>query len=242
LRSAVAQAPSKIKTTVSAHLSSHWLAFSVRRSSRLMTVDLSSCHAMRWSAFAPRGSINPQMRPLQREVSLKFDPPGVTACCWGMISPGTKLNLEFPVKVWSKGEAREARFGELLTRRTIVSVYMKNNTPSCDRQNESLVEHAARFAAAGYDLIALSRDTCGSHGRYAAAKSIPYLLVSDPKDQFALAADSLVAKSMYGRSYIGPARAAFVLDPDGTVVAIAEKVDTVDHAGQLLTLIAGLRP
>jgi len=158
-----------------------------------------------------------------------------------MISPGKKLSLDFPVKVWSGGEAREVRFADLLTRRTIVSVYMKNNTPSCDRQNESLVEHAAQFAAAGYDLIALSRDTCGSHGRYAVAKSIPYRLVSDPKDQFAQAADSLVAKSMYGRSYVGPARAAFVLDPDGTVLAVAEKVDTADHAGQMLTLIGGLR-
>jgi thioredoxin-dependent peroxiredoxin len=159
-----------------------------------------------------------------------------------MISPGKKLSLDFSVKVWSGGEAREVRFGDLLTRRTIVSVYMKNNTPSCDRQNESLVAHAAQFAAAGYDLIALSRDTCGSHGRYAAAKSIPYRLVSDPKDEFAQAADSVVSKSMYGRSYLGPARAAFVLDPDGTVLAVAEKVDTADHAGQLLALIAGLGP
>lgn len=159
-----------------------------------------------------------------------------------MISPGEKLPLNFSVKVWSGGEARDVRFADLLTRRTIVSVYMKNNTPSCDRQNESLVAHAAQFAAAGYDLIALSRDTCGSHSRYAAAKSIPYRLVSDPQDQFAQAANSLVTKSMYGRSYLGPARAAFVLDPDGTVLAVAEKVDTADHAGQLLTLIAGLRP
>lgn len=159
---------------------------------------------------------------------------------FGMTSPGEKLALDFPVKVWSEGASREVRFGDLLSRRTIVSVYMKNNTPSCDRQNDSLVEHTARFAAAGYDLIALSRDTCGSHGRYAAAKFIPYVLVSDPRDQFAQAADSLVAKSMYGRSYIGPARAAFILDADGTVLAVAEKVDASDHAGQLLTLIAGL--
>lgn len=48
-----------------------------------------------------------------KEVSLKFDPPGASACCFGMISPGAKLNLDFPVKVWSEGEVREARFGDL---------------------------------------------------------------------------------------------------------------------------------
>jgi peroxiredoxin len=46
---------------------------------------------------------------------------------------------------------------------------------------------------------------------------------------------------MYGKKYFGPARAAFVLGSDGTVLAVAEKVDTADHAAQLKALIAGLK-
>ena len=57
---------------------------------------------------------------------------------------------------------------------------------------------------------------------------------------FARAADSLVEKTMYGRSFIGPARAAFVLDRDGTVLAVAEKVDTSDHAAQLREMLRRL--
>ena len=45
---------------------------------------------------------------------------------------------------------------------------------------------------------------------------------------------------MYGKTYLGPARAAWVLDQDGTVLAVAEKVDTADHAAQLRALIVGL--
>ena len=97
--------------------------------------------------------------------------------------------------------------------------------------------HAAEFDRAGYELIALSRDTCGSHTRYAAAKHIGYTLASDPEDRFARAADSLVEKSMYGRTFTGPARAAFVLERDGTVLAVVEKVDTADHAAQLRAVI-----
>jgi peroxiredoxin Q/BCP len=157
-----------------------------------------------------------------------------------MIAPGQKLDTRFRVKVVQSGATREVEFGELLTRRTIVSVYMKNNTPSCDRQNDSLVAHAAEFERAGYNLIALSRDTCGSHGRYATAKGIGYTLVSDPQDQFARAADSLVEKSMYGRSFIGPARSAFVLEPDGTVLCVIDKVDAAHHADQLRAAIKSL--
>ena len=92
----------------------------------------------------------------------------------------------------------------------------------------------------GYNLVALSRDTSGSHLKYAVKKKISYVLASDPGDLFAQAADSIVEKSMYGKTYQGPARAAFVLDQDGTVLAVAEKVDTADHAAQLRALIAGL--
>jgi len=158
-----------------------------------------------------------------------------------MIAPGKKLKTNFKLTVVVAGEAKEMAFKNLLTRRTIVSVYMKNNTGSCDKQNDSLATHAAEFAKAGYNLVAISRDTPASHLKYAVKKKIAYTLASDPGDLFAKAADSVVEKSMYGKTYFGPARAAFVLDTDGTVLAVAEKVDTADHAAQLNALIAGLK-
>lgn len=157
-----------------------------------------------------------------------------------MISPGKKLKTNFKLTVVVAGEAKEMAFRNLLTRRTLVSVYMKNNTGSCDKQNDSLAAHAAEFAKAGYNLVAISRDTPASHLKYAVKKKIAYTLASDPGDLFAKAADSVVEKSMYGKTYFGPARAAFVLDTDGTVLAVAQKVDTADHAAQLKALIAGL--
>lgn len=157
-----------------------------------------------------------------------------------MISVGKKLNLNFRLTIVQDGAVREVGFGELLRRRTIVSVYMRNNTGSCDQQNDSLAAHADEFARAGYDLIAVSRDTPGSHLKYAAKKKISYALASDPGDLFAKAADSIVEKSMYGRKFSGPARAAFVLEPDGTVLAVIEKIAPADHAAQLKTLLATL--
>ena len=157
-----------------------------------------------------------------------------------MISVGQKLELDFVVKAVRDGVVREVKFCDLLTRRALVSVYMRNNTGSCDKQNDSLAAHAAEFARAGFDVIALSRDTASSHLKYAAKKGIHYTLVSDPQDQFARAADALIEKSMYGRKFIGPARAAFVLAKEGTVLAIAPKVDTADHAAQLRELVRGL--
>jgi len=157
-----------------------------------------------------------------------------------MITTGKKLKTNFTLKVVRDGAESEVLFKDLLTKPTIVSVYMKNNTGSCDKQNDSLASHAGEFAKLGYNLIAVSRDTCGSHLKYAAKKKITYILASDPDDQFAKAADSIVEKSMYGKTYEGPARAAYVIAKDGTVLAVIDKVETKDHAAQLKTVLAAL--
>jgi peroxiredoxin Q/BCP len=158
-----------------------------------------------------------------------------------MIKLGQKLKTHFKLKIVRDGSEAEVAFKDLLDRPTIVSVYMKNNTSSCDKQNDSLAARAEEFAKRGYHLVALSRDTCGSHLKYAVKKKITYTLASDPDDLFAQAAEAIVEKSMYGKTYEGPARAAFVFDRDGTVLGIAEKVDTKDHAAQLLALLDGLK-
>lgn len=157
-----------------------------------------------------------------------------------MISPGARLALDFPVKIVRGRAIEEVRFRDLLTRRTFVSVHLKNKTPSCDRQTASLAAHADEFERAGYNLVAISRDTSGSHLRRAAVLGRNFTLVSDPDDQFARATASLIEKSMYGRTFIGPQRAAYLLDRDGTVLAVVEKVDTADHASQLRALLKPL--
>jgi peroxiredoxin Q/BCP len=45
---------------------------------------------------------------------------------------------------------------------------------------------------------------------------------------------------MYGRTYVGPARIALVVERDGTVLAVVEKVDTKDHAAQLRAVVESL--
>lgn len=154
-----------------------------------------------------------------------------------MIQPGQKLKTGFTLKIVRDGAAAEVAFQDLLTRPTIVSVYMRNNTGSCDKQNDSLAAHVSEFDRRGYNLVAVSRDTCDSHLKYAAKKKIAYTLASDPEDEFAKAAGSIVEKSMYGRTFFGPARAAYVIDTDGTVLAVVDKVDTKDHAAQLHALL-----
>lgn len=157
-----------------------------------------------------------------------------------MIDTGKKIDTDFELDIVRNGEEATVTFSELLDRPTIVSVYMRNNTSGCDKQNRSLAEHADWFDDQGYNLVAVSKDTCGSHKNYANKLGINYVLASDPKYRFAEATDSVVEKKMYGNTYEAPTRSAYVIDTDGTVLGIIEKVNTKDHAQELKELIGNL--
>lgn len=157
-----------------------------------------------------------------------------------MIETGEKIDTDFSLKIVKNGEEKTVRFDELLERPAVVSVYMKNNTSSCDKQTASLAEHSDWFDRKGYNLIAISKDGCRSHKNYAKKMDINYILASDPEYRFAEATDSIIEKSMFGNTFTGPSRSAYVIDADGTVLGIIEKVNTKDHAEELKELIEKL--
>lgn len=157
-----------------------------------------------------------------------------------MINEGDQIDTGFTLDIVENGKERTIRFDELLDRPTVVSVYMRNNTSGCDKQNKDLAAHANWFDEHGYNLIAISKDTCGSHKNYAEKLGINYILASDPEYKFAEATDSVVEKNMFGNTFDAPTRSAYIIDTDGTVNAIIEKVNTNDHTAQLKDVIKNL--
>jgi CheY-like chemotaxis protein len=89
-------------------------------------------------------------------------------------------------------------------------------------------------------VFAISRDTPGSHLKYAVKKKITYTLASDPTDLFAQAADAVVEKSMYGKLYMGIDRSTYLIGKDGKVAQIWRKVKVKDHAAEVLAAAKAL--
>ena len=153
---------------------------------------------------------------------------------------GERLDLGFDVYVGIDGKKTATRFEERLQGPTLVSVYMRNNTGSCDKQMISLAAAYGAIRSKGFEVLGLSKDTVGSHLKYAAKHGIDFTLISDPEHQFARATDSLIEKKMYGRAFLGPSRSAYAIAPDGEILAICEKVEPANHGEQMIDLIKGL--
>jgi peroxiredoxin Q/BCP len=114
--------------------------------------------------------------------------------------------------------------------------YPKDNTGGCTAEACSLRDGYGDLQKAGYEVLGVSRDSAKSHRHFIEQHSLPFNLIVDMEarlqEQFGVRAE----KTMYGRKYMGTLRQTFLISEDGIVERIIEKVDTKDHATQILSM------
>ncbi|MCF8285046.1 MAG: thioredoxin-dependent thiol peroxidase [Sphingobacteriales bacterium] len=119
-------------------------------------------------------------------------------------------------------------------KKLIVFFYPKDNTPGCTAEVCSLRDNYALLQKNGFELLGISVDDEKSHQKFITKHSLPFPLLADTDQKVVNAFGVWVEKSMYGRTYMGTARKTFIIDEEGKISNIIEKVDTKDHANQIL--------
>lgn len=123
---------------------------------------------------------------------------------------------------------------ELLGRKTIIYFYPKDNTSGCTAEACSLRDNHEALIAKGYNVIGVSKDSAASHRKFIDKYELPFTLLADTTTQMQQAFGVWGEKSMYGRKYMGTMRRTFIFDEAGILTEIIEKVDTKNHAAQIL--------
>ncbi len=118
-------------------------------------------------------------------------------------------------------------------RKTVLYFYPKDNTPGCTAQACNLNENLEALQAKGFQVVGVSIDSNASHTKFKAKFNLGFPLLSDPEHQLAEAFGVWVEKSMYGKQYMGVARTTFIIDENGIITDIIEKVDTKNHSSQI---------
>ena len=118
-------------------------------------------------------------------------------------------------------------------KKIVLYFYPKDNTPGCTAQACNLNENLDALQAKGFQVIGVSIDTNASHTKFKAKYNLAFPLLSDPEHQLAEAFGVWVEKSMYGKQYMGVARTTFIIDENGIIIDIIEKVDTKNHSSQI---------
>lgn len=125
---------------------------------------------------------------------------------------------------------------QLLGRKTIIYFYPKDNTSGCTAEACSLRDNYAALVAKGYNVVGVSKDSAASHRKFINKYELPFTLLADTSTQMLQDFGAWGEKSMYGRKYMGVLRRTFIFDEQGVLTDIIEKVDTKNHASQILAL------
>lgn len=125
---------------------------------------------------------------------------------------------------------------QLLGRKTIIYFYPKDNTSGCTAEACSLRDNYAALTERGYNVVGVSKDSVASHRKFIDKYELPFTLLADTTTQMLQDFGAWGEKSMYGKKYMGVLRRTFIFDKQGVLTDIIEKVDTKNHAAQILAL------
>ena len=123
---------------------------------------------------------------------------------------------------------------ELLGKKTIIYFYPKDNTSGCTAEACNLRDNYQSLQARGYNVVGVSKDSSTSHRKFADKYELPFTLLADPSTEMIQAFGAWGEKKLYGRPYMGTLRLTFIFDENGILTDIIEKVDTSNHAAQIL--------
>ena len=124
---------------------------------------------------------------------------------------------------------------DLLGRKTIVYFYPKDNTPGCTAEACNLRDNYAALTASGYNVVGVSKDSVASHRKFTDKFDLPFTLLADTSTQMLQDFGAWGEKKMCGKVCVGTLRRTFIFDENGILTRIIEKVDTKNHASQILS-------
>jgi peroxiredoxin Q/BCP len=119
-------------------------------------------------------------------------------------------------------------------KKLVLYFYPKDDTPGCTAEACSLRDSYDRFLSEGYAVLGVSPDTEKKHIKFIEKYQLPFSLLADTASKMCQDYGVWGLKKFMGREYMGVFRTTFIIDEKGIVTEVIDKVDTKEHAMQIL--------
>lgn len=136
-------------------------------------------------------------------------------------------------------DGREIKSSDYRGRKIVLYSYPKANTSGCTAEACSLQAHKGELAAAGYDIIGVSKDKQALQKKFADANGLEFPLIADTGTSLLQALGCWGEKVACGRRTIGTLRTTYLVDEQGIIekVFTPKEIKTKIHAEQILDYI-----
>lgn len=122
-------------------------------------------------------------------------------------------------------------------KKVILYFYPKDNTSGCIAEACNLNDNYQMWINKGFEVIGVSPDSSSSHKKFVEKYKLGFNLIADTDKKILELYGVWAEKKMYGKPYMGVLRTTFLIDENGYIVEIFDKVDTKNHTEQILKII-----
>ena len=131
-------------------------------------------------------------------------------------------------------DGKKISLDDLKGKKTILYFYPKADTPGCTAESCNLRDNYDDLLGRGFNIVGVSADTVEKQKKFAEKYNLPFPLIADTDKEIIKAYEAWGEKNMYGKKYEGIIRTTYVIDEEGRIEKVFEKVKTKDHAAQIL--------
>lgn len=123
----------------------------------------------------------------------------------------------------------------------LIYFYPKDDTPGCTKETCAIRDNFPDFKKMKLRVFGISVDSVKSHKKFIEKYKLPFTLLSDGKKEVVEKYDVWAKKKFMGREYMGILRTSFLINPDGQISKIYEKVKPDIHAKEILADFKNLK-
>jgi peroxiredoxin Q/BCP len=131
-----------------------------------------------------------------------------------------------------KGQMR--RLSDFRGRWVVLYFYPRDNTPGCTKEACAFRDLFPKFRRRQVEVLGISTDSVRSHQKFAEKYALPFPLLADEEKAVVRAYGVWGPKSFMGRKSMGTHRISFLIDPEGRIAKVYEKVKPETHAEEVL--------
>lgn len=119
----------------------------------------------------------------------------------------------------------------------VLYFYPKDDTPGCTKEACGFRDNFSQITEKGAIVIGVSKDSPKTHEKFKIKYNLPFILLADEKAEVIKLYNCWGTKNMYGKKVEGTLRRTFIIDKEGKIKKIFDKVTPEGHAQEILNYI-----
>jgi len=129
------------------------------------------------------------------------------------------------------------KLSDFLGKPVVLYFYPKDDTPGCTTEACEFRDDYSVYESTGVVVLGISPDTSKSHQKFKKKYNLPFTILADVDHAVCELYGVWGEKNMYGKKYFGVLRTTFVIDQNGKIKEIFEKVTPKGHSTQVLSVL-----